>query len=62
MLQAGEEHEKENEEFPGQLKVAEETEKLIGEVETWDTETKSLLDVLRHQDDVDTSVEESLQV
>lgn len=62
MLQAGEEHEKENEEFTGQLKVAEEVEKLIGEVETWEAETKSVLDLLRHKDDVDTSMEESLQV
>lgn len=62
MLQAGEELEKENEEFTGQLKVAEEVEKLIGEVEIWEAETKSILDLLRHKDDVDTSMEESLQV
>ncbi|KAK1339277.1 hypothetical protein QTO34_019958 [Cnephaeus nilssonii] len=61
-IKAGEEHEKENEEFTGQLKVAEEVEKLIGEVETWEAETKSVLDLLRHKDDVDTSMEESLQI
>ncbi|XP_006756776.1 PREDICTED: nesprin-2 [Myotis davidii] len=60
-IKAGKEHEKENEEFTGQLKVAEEVEKLIGEVEIWEAETKSVLDLLRHKDDVDTSMEESLQ-
>lgn len=62
MLQAGEEHEKENEEFTGTLKVAEEVEKLIGQVKIWEAETTSVLDLLRLQGDVDTSVEESLQV
>lgn len=62
MFQAGEEREKEIEEFTGQLKVAEEVKKLTREVEIWEAETKSVLDPLRHQDDVDTSVEESLQV
>ncbi|XP_069343498.1 nesprin-2 isoform X2 [Eulemur rufifrons] len=60
-IKAGEEHEKEHEEFIGQLKVAEEVEKLIRQVETWEAETKSVLDLLRHEDDVDTSMEESLQ-
>ncbi|XP_059549889.1 nesprin-2 isoform X2 [Myotis daubentonii] len=60
-IKAGEEHEKEKEEFTGQLKVAEEVEKLIGEVEIWEAETKSVLDLLRHKDDVDPSMEESLQ-
>lgn len=62
MLQAGEDHEKENEDFLGPLKVAEEVEKLTGQVETWESETTSVLDLLRQQDDVETSVEESLQV
>lgn len=42
--------------------MVEEVEKLIGQVKIWEAETKSVLDLLRHQDDVDTSVEESLQV
>ncbi|PNJ70702.1 SYNE2 isoform 6 [Pongo abelii] len=56
-IKAGEKHEKENEEFTGQLKVAKDVEKLIGQVEIWEAEAKSVLD----QDDVDTSVEESLK-
>ncbi|XP_058423073.1 nesprin-2 isoform X4 [Diceros bicornis minor] len=60
-IKAEEEREKENEEVTGQLKVAEEVEKLIGQVEVWEAETTSVLDLLRHQDDVDTSMEESLQ-
>ncbi|XP_008564479.1 PREDICTED: nesprin-2 [Galeopterus variegatus] len=60
-IKAREEHEKENEEFIGQLNMAEEVEKLIGQVAIWEAETKSVLDLLRHQDDVDTSMEESLQ-
>ncbi|XP_025298589.1 nesprin-2 isoform X2 [Canis lupus dingo] len=59
-IKAGEEREKENE-FTGQLKVAEEIEKLIGQMEIWEAETKSLLDILRRQEGVDASVEESLQ-
>ena len=42
--------------------MAEEVEKLTGQVETWEAETTSVLDLLRQQDDVETSVEESLQV
>ena len=42
--------------------MAEEVEKLTGQVETWESETTSVLDLLRQQDDVETSVEESLQV
>ncbi|XP_058149276.1 nesprin-2 isoform X2 [Dasypus novemcinctus] len=60
-LKVGEEHEKENEELTGQLKVVEEVEKLTREVEIWDAEAKSVLDLLRHQDDVESSMEESLQ-
>ncbi|XP_006142459.1 nesprin-2 isoform X5 [Tupaia chinensis] len=60
-IKIGEEHEKENEEFTGQLKMAEEVEKLIEQVEIWEAETKSVLDLLRHQDDVDASVEDTLQ-
>ncbi|KAI4540669.1 hypothetical protein MG293_009710 [Ovis ammon polii] len=60
-IMAGEDHEKENEDFSGPLKVAEEVEKLTGQVETWEAETTSVLDLLRQQDDVETSVEESLQ-
>ncbi|XP_005399199.1 PREDICTED: nesprin-2 isoform X3 [Chinchilla lanigera] len=60
-LKAVEEHKRENEESPGQLKVAEEVEKLAGQVEVWEAETKSVLDLLRHQGAADSSVEESLQ-
>ncbi|XP_037688490.1 nesprin-2 isoform X2 [Choloepus didactylus] len=60
-LKAGEEHEKENEGLTGQLKVVGEVEKLIGQVEIWEAETKSVLDLLRHQDDMDAPMEESLQ-
>nr|XP_021557061.1 nesprin-2-like [Neomonachus schauinslandi] len=59
-IKAREEHEKENE-FIGQLKVAEDVEKLIGQVEIWEAETESLLEFLRHQEGVDASVEEHLQ-
>nr|XP_035116587.2 nesprin-2 isoform X2 [Callithrix jacchus] len=60
-IKAGEEHEKENEESTGQLKVAKDVEKVIGQVEIWEAETKSVLDLLRDEDDVNTSVEESLK-
>ena len=42
--------------------MAKEVEGLIGQMETWEAETTSVLDLLRQQDDVETSVEESLQV
>ena len=42
--------------------MAEEVEKLIGQVKIWEAETTSLLDLMRQQDDGDTSVEGSLQV
>ncbi|KAM7157907.1 nesprin-2 [Molossus nigricans] len=60
-IKAGEDGEKEIEEFTGQLKVAEEVEKLTRGVEIWEAETKSVLDPLRHQDDIDNSVKASLQ-
>ncbi|XP_077909922.1 nesprin-2 isoform X1 [Halichoerus grypus] len=59
-IKAGEEHEKEDE-FIGQFKVAEDVEKLIGQVEIWEAETESLLEFLRDQEGVDASVEEHLQ-
>ncbi|XP_044915977.1 nesprin-2 isoform X3 [Felis catus] len=59
-VKAGEGHEKENE-FTGQLKVAEDVEKLIEQVEIWEAETESLLELLRCHEGVDASVEESLQ-
>ncbi|EPY86172.1 hypothetical protein CB1_000324018 [Camelus ferus] len=62
LFKAGEEDEKENEEFIRQLKVAEEVEKLVGQVEIWEAESTSVLDLLRHQDDVDTSVEDPLRI
>ncbi|XP_023373370.1 nesprin-2 isoform X2 [Otolemur garnettii] len=61
-IEAGEEHEKENEEIIGQLKVVEEVKELIRQVEIWEAEAKSVLDLLRHQDYVDTSMQESLQI
>ncbi|XP_053784228.1 nesprin-2 isoform X1 [Desmodus rotundus] len=60
-IKGREKHEKENEESTGQLQVAGEVGKLIGEVEIWETETESVLGLLRHQDDVDSSMGESLQ-
>ncbi|XP_051682366.2 nesprin-2 isoform X7 [Oryctolagus cuniculus] len=60
-IRAGGEGEKEKEEFPGQLKVAEEVEKLSGRVEIWEAETASVLDLLRQGDDAGTSMEEPLQ-
>ncbi|KAG8511744.1 Nesprin-2, partial [Galemys pyrenaicus] len=59
-IMSGEEQEKEKEEFTEQVKVAEEVEKLIRQVDTWEAETKSVLD-LRNQEDVNPSMEESLQ-
>ncbi|XP_047397719.1 nesprin-2 isoform X2 [Sciurus carolinensis] len=56
-----EKHEKEHEESTGQLKVSEEVEKLIGQVEMWEAETKSILELVKHQDDVDSTIEKSLQ-
>ncbi|KAM6202620.1 nesprin-2 [Rhynchocyon petersi] len=60
-LKVGEEHEEENDEPTEHLKLVKEVEKLAKEVGTWEAETKSVLDLLRPQDDVDTLVEESLQ-
>ncbi|XP_053457239.1 nesprin-2 isoform X5 [Nycticebus coucang] len=60
-IEVGEEHEKENEEIVGQLKVAEEVKELIRQVEIWEAEAKSILDLLRHQGYADTSMQESLQ-
>ncbi|XP_060030825.1 nesprin-2 isoform X4 [Erinaceus europaeus] len=60
-IKSGEEQEKECEEFTGQLKVAEDFEKLIGQVQVWEAEAKSVLDLLKHKDDISPSVEESLQ-
>ncbi|XP_004681849.1 PREDICTED: nesprin-2 isoform X2 [Condylura cristata] len=60
-IQAGEEHEKEKEQFTEQAKVAEEVERLISQVETWEAETKSVLHILRNQDDVDPTMEGSLK-
>ncbi|XP_050009678.1 nesprin-2 isoform X8 [Alexandromys fortis] len=45
----------------GQLKVNEEVEKLIKEVKTWESETKTSLDLLRHADDVNGSLVDALQ-
>ncbi|XP_058511514.1 nesprin-2 isoform X4 [Ochotona princeps] len=59
-LKAGEEHE-EKEEFMGQLNVTREVENLTRQVDIWEAETKSVLDLLRQQDDVGMPMEESLQ-
>ncbi|XP_045666543.1 nesprin-2 isoform X3 [Ursus americanus] len=59
-IKAGEEHEKENE-FTGQLQMAEEVENLIGQMEIWEAETESLLELLRPEEGVDASMEEALQ-
>lgn len=42
--------------------MAEDVEKLIEQVEIWEAETESLLELLRCHEGVDASVEESLQV
>ncbi|XP_055989127.1 nesprin-2 isoform X2 [Sorex fumeus] len=60
-VKAGEKPEKENEECTGKLKMTEEVEKLTKQVEIWEAETKSVLDLLLYEDEVDPSVEESLQ-
>ncbi|XP_063097180.1 nesprin-2 isoform X2 [Cavia porcellus] len=60
-VKAMEDYERENEESPEQLKVSEEVEKLTGQVEIWEAETRSVLDLLRHQDAMDSSLEEALQ-
>ncbi|XP_059135375.1 nesprin-2 isoform X3 [Peromyscus eremicus] len=60
-MQAVDKQEVEDEESTGQLQVNEEVEKLIKEVRIWELESKSILDLLRHQGDVDGSSEDSLQ-
>ncbi|KAM5175710.1 nesprin-2 isoform 1-T2 [Callospermophilus lateralis] len=60
-IKAVEEHEKDHEESTEHLKVAEEVEKLIGQVEVWEAETKSILDLPKHQDVMDSTIEKSLQ-
>ncbi|XP_051051966.1 nesprin-2 [Phodopus roborovskii] len=51
----------EDEESAGRLKVNEEVEKLIKELRNWESETKSVLDLLPHQDEVDDSSADTLQ-
>ncbi|XP_040598842.1 nesprin-2 isoform X2 [Mesocricetus auratus] len=51
----------EDEESTGQLKVNEEVEKLIKELRIWESETKSILDLLRHREGVDGSLVDTLQ-
>lgn len=46
----------------GQLNVTGEVENLTRQVDIWEAETKSVLDLLRQQDDVGMPMEESLQV
>ncbi|XP_010601296.1 nesprin-2 isoform X1 [Fukomys damarensis] len=60
-LKAMEERERENEESQGQLKMAEEVKKLAGQVEIWEAETRSALDLLRRGDTMDNSTEGCLQ-
>lgn len=57
-----EKQEIEDDESTGQLKVNEEVEKLIKEVKIWESETKTILDLLRHEDDVGGSSADALQV
>lgn len=52
----------EDEESMGQSKVNEEVEKLLKELRLWELETKSILGLLRHGDDVDGSLVDTLQV
>ncbi|XP_028644870.1 nesprin-2-like [Grammomys surdaster] len=59
-IKAVEQQEVEDEESAGQLKVNEEVEELIKQVKIWESETKSTLDLLRHQDE-DGSSEDTLQ-
>ncbi|XP_007638273.2 nesprin-2 isoform X3 [Cricetulus griseus] len=51
----------EDEESMGQSKVNEEVEKLLKELRLWELETKSILGLLRHGDDVDGSLVDTLQ-
>ncbi|XP_037066520.1 nesprin-2 isoform X2 [Peromyscus leucopus] len=60
VIQAVDKQEVEDEESTGQSQVNEEVEKLIKEVRIWKSESKSMLDLLRHQD-VDGSSEDTLQ-
>lgn len=57
-----EKQELEDDKSTGQLKVNEEVEKLIKEVKTWESETQTILDLLRHEDDVGGSLVDALQV
>ncbi|KAL6049704.1 hypothetical protein STEG23_021217, partial [Scotinomys teguina] len=60
-VQAVEKQDVEDEESTGPLKASEEVERLIKEVRTWESESKSILDLLRHHDAVDGSPEDTLQ-
>lgn len=57
-----EKQEIEDDKSTGQLKVNEEVEKLIKEVKIWESETQTILDLLRHKDDVGGSSVDALQV
>lgn len=57
-----EKQEIEDDKSTGQLKVNEEVEKLIKEVKIWESETQTILDLLRHEDDVGGSSVDALQV
>lgn len=57
-----EKQELEDDKSTGQLKVNEEVEKLIKEVKTWESETQTILDLLRQEDVVDGSSVDALQV
>ncbi|KAL1790760.1 nesprin-2 isoform X2 [Sigmodon hispidus] len=60
-IKAVEKQEAEGEASFGQFKVNEEVEKLVKEVKFWESETKSILDLLRHPDDEDGSSVDTLQ-
>ncbi|XP_038193388.1 nesprin-2 isoform X4 [Arvicola amphibius] len=60
-LKAVEKQEMEDNESTGELKVNEEVEKLIKEVKIWESEAKTVLDLLQHGDDVNGSSVAALQ-
>uniref|UniRef100_E9QP46 Nesprin-2 n=1 Tax=Mus musculus TaxID=10090 RepID=E9QP46_MOUSE len=60
-VKAAEKQEVEDEESAGQLKVNEEVEGLIKQVTIWESQTKSILDLLQHGDHADGSSADTLQ-
>ncbi|XP_029396520.1 nesprin-2 isoform X4 [Mus pahari] len=60
-IKAAEKQEVEDEASAGQLEVNEEVEGLFKQVTIWESQTKSILDLLRHQDHADGSSADTLQ-